>query len=106
MSDLSQAKAVSLQNRVSPEEWAMRVDIAACYRLVALFGGRSVVAGALHLVAARSSEDRKHVKEFMDWLRAEARSDDGDVWNLASTATRPATRLRASRNPRSRIGFS
>jgi len=38
MSDLSQAKAVSLQSRVSPEEWAMRVDIAACYRLVALFG--------------------------------------------------------------------
>ena len=43
MSDLSQAKAVSLQSRVSPEEWAMRVDIAACYRLVALFGMNDLV---------------------------------------------------------------
>lgn len=28
----------SLRGRVSPEEWQMRVDLAACYRLVALFG--------------------------------------------------------------------
>ncbi|HYR25989.1 MAG TPA: class II aldolase, partial [Aquabacterium sp.] len=26
----------SLQNRVSPEEWQLRVDLAAAYRLVAL----------------------------------------------------------------------
>jgi ribulose-5-phosphate 4-epimerase/fuculose-1-phosphate aldolase len=43
MSDLSQAKAVSLRNRVSPEEWAMRVDVAACYRLVALHGMNDLV---------------------------------------------------------------
>ncbi|HEX5360374.1 MAG TPA: class II aldolase/adducin family protein [Fluviicoccus sp.] len=28
----------SLQNRVSPEEWQARVDLAAAYRLVALYG--------------------------------------------------------------------
>lgn len=28
----------SLKNRVSPEEWQTRVDLAACYRLVALHG--------------------------------------------------------------------
>ena len=28
----------SLRNKVSAEEWAMRVDLAACYRLVDLFG--------------------------------------------------------------------
>ena len=27
MSDLSQAKAISLRNKVSAEEWAMRVDM-------------------------------------------------------------------------------
>ena len=43
MSDLSQAKAISLQSKVSPEEWAMRVDVAACYRLVALFGMNDLV---------------------------------------------------------------
>jgi len=28
----------SLTAKVSPEEWAVRVDLAAAYRLVALFG--------------------------------------------------------------------
>jgi ribulose-5-phosphate 4-epimerase/fuculose-1-phosphate aldolase len=43
MSDLSQAKAISLKSKVSAEEWAMRVDVAACYRLVALFGMNDLV---------------------------------------------------------------
>jgi ribulose-5-phosphate 4-epimerase/fuculose-1-phosphate aldolase len=30
--------APSLRDRVSPEEWALRVDLAAAYRLVALYG--------------------------------------------------------------------
>src|SRR5262249_41885110 len=34
MSDLSQLKIQSMGNRVSPDEWATRVDLAACYRLV------------------------------------------------------------------------
>ena len=29
----------SLRNKVSPEEWAVRVDLAACYRLMALTAG-------------------------------------------------------------------
>ena len=43
MTDLSQANVISLKNAVSPAEWAMRVDIAACYRLVALFGMNDLV---------------------------------------------------------------
>lgn len=31
-------KTVSAANAVSPEEWALRVDLAAAYRLVALYG--------------------------------------------------------------------
>ena len=33
----------SLQDKVSAEEWAARVDLAACYRLVALFGWEDLV---------------------------------------------------------------
>jgi ribulose-5-phosphate 4-epimerase/fuculose-1-phosphate aldolase len=28
----------SLKDKVSPEEWQLRVDLAACYRLVAAYG--------------------------------------------------------------------
>jgi ribulose-5-phosphate 4-epimerase/fuculose-1-phosphate aldolase len=33
----------SLEKKVSPEEWAVRVDLAACYRLVAQFGWEDLV---------------------------------------------------------------
>ncbi len=33
----------SVQNRVSPQEWQTRVDLAACYRLVADFGWSDLV---------------------------------------------------------------
>src|SRR5512134_3052885 len=33
----------SLRNTVSPEEWAVRVDLAACYRLVARYGWEDLV---------------------------------------------------------------
>jgi len=33
----------SLRDKVSPEEWAARVDLAACYRLVAHFGWEDLV---------------------------------------------------------------
>ena len=32
------AAAMSVKNQVSDEEWALRVDLAACYRLIAMFG--------------------------------------------------------------------
>ena len=33
----------SLRNHVSPEEWQLRVDLAACYRLVAAYGWSDLV---------------------------------------------------------------
>jgi len=42
MADTS-LKIRSLENTVSPEEWAVRVDLAACYRLVARFGWEDLV---------------------------------------------------------------
>jgi len=38
MSDLSQLGIASMRERVSRDEWAARVDLAACYRLVHHFG--------------------------------------------------------------------
>ena len=34
---------VSLQNQVSPDEWALRCDLAAAYRLVAMYGWSDLV---------------------------------------------------------------
>jgi ribulose-5-phosphate 4-epimerase/fuculose-1-phosphate aldolase len=33
----------TVKNQVSPEEWQLRVDLAACYRLVALYGWSDLV---------------------------------------------------------------
>ncbi len=35
--------AQSIQSQVSPEEWAIRCDLAACYRLVAMYGWSDLV---------------------------------------------------------------
>lgn len=43
MTDLSHLDIPSLRGRVSAEEWQARVDLAACYRLVALFGMNDLV---------------------------------------------------------------
>ena len=43
MTDLSEIKIASLRGKVSADEWKMRVDVAACYRLVALFGMNDLV---------------------------------------------------------------
>ena len=34
---------LSLKDQVSPEEWQLRVDLAACYRLVALYGWSDLI---------------------------------------------------------------
>ena len=57
MTDLSQAKAISLKSKVSPQEWGMRVDIAACYRLVALFGMNDLV---YNHISGRVPEEEGH----------------------------------------------
>jgi ribulose-5-phosphate 4-epimerase/fuculose-1-phosphate aldolase len=34
----------SLKNQVSPQEWKARVDLAACYRLIAHYGMSDMMA--------------------------------------------------------------
>jgi len=63
MSDLSQLDIPSLRGRVSPEEWQARVDLAACYRLVALFGMNDLVYN--HITArVPGEEDRFLINPF------------------------------------------
>ena len=38
MTDASSLSVPSLEEQVSPEEWQLRVDLAACYRLIAHYG--------------------------------------------------------------------
>jgi ribulose-5-phosphate 4-epimerase/fuculose-1-phosphate aldolase len=42
MSSVTQTRS-NLRDRVSPEEWHMRVDLAAAYRLVALYGWEDLI---------------------------------------------------------------
>jgi ribulose-5-phosphate 4-epimerase/fuculose-1-phosphate aldolase len=44
MSTVTQLPAGSVRDRVSPEEWKMRVDLAACYRLAAKYGWVDLIA--------------------------------------------------------------
>ena len=39
----TQLKTPSVQDQVSPEEWAIRTDLAAAYRLVAMFGWDDII---------------------------------------------------------------
>lgn len=43
MTDLSNLRIPSLRSKVSEAEWQARVDLAACYRLIALFGMNDLI---------------------------------------------------------------
>lgn len=43
MSNVSQSTTPTVKSKVSDQEWALRVDLAACYRLVAHFGWDDLV---------------------------------------------------------------
>ncbi|MEY4749334.1 MAG: hypothetical protein RIQ60_1548 [Pseudomonadota bacterium] len=43
MNTPAHAPTPSLQHEVSPEEWQLRTDLAACYRLIALYGWSDLV---------------------------------------------------------------
>ena len=55
MSDLSQLQVESARQRVSPQEWQTRVDLAACYRLVHHFGMDDLVYN--HITARVPGEE-------------------------------------------------
>jgi len=55
MSDLSQLRIPSLRGRVTAGEWKARVDLAACYRLVAHYGMSDMMAN--HVSAAVPGEE-------------------------------------------------
>lgn len=50
--------SVSMKNRVSPEEWAARVDLAACYRLIAKYGMTDLI---YNHITVRVPGEEEHV---------------------------------------------
>src|SRR5204862_880877 len=58
MSDLSELQVASMRERVSREEWATRVDLAACYRLVHHYGMDDLV---YNHISARVPGEEGHV---------------------------------------------
>lgn len=47
----------SLQDRVSPQEWQARIDLAACYRLVAAYGMADMMANHITLRVPGSEDE-------------------------------------------------
>ena len=47
----------SLKDKVSPEEWAVRVDLAACYRLIHHFGMDDII---YNHISARLPDEEDH----------------------------------------------
>ena len=58
MARAAQLTNLSLRERVTAEEWETRVDLAACYRLVALYGMTDLV---YNHITARVPETEDHV---------------------------------------------
>lgn len=58
MTDLSHPRVASLRGKVSAEEWRTRVDLAACYRLVAHFGMNDLV---YNHITARVPDEEGHI---------------------------------------------
>jgi ribulose-5-phosphate 4-epimerase/fuculose-1-phosphate aldolase len=56
----------SLRDLVSPQEWETRVDLAACYRLVAHFGWSDLVF--THITARIPARDRPRRPQPADGL--------------------------------------
>jgi ribulose-5-phosphate 4-epimerase/fuculose-1-phosphate aldolase len=46
---LKTAKVANLKSNVSPEEWQARVDLAACYRLMDVYGMTDLIANHISL---------------------------------------------------------
>jgi ribulose-5-phosphate 4-epimerase/fuculose-1-phosphate aldolase len=55
MSNLGHLQIASMKDAVSPAEWKMRVDLAACYRLVDIYGMSDMMAN--HVSAAVPGEE-------------------------------------------------
>ncbi|MCW3475028.1 class II aldolase/adducin family protein [Limobrevibacterium gyesilva] len=58
MTNISAITIPSVRSRVSPEEWQARVDLAACYRLIARYGWADLTA--THTSVEVPGSDRQH----------------------------------------------
>ena len=59
---ISNASSPSIQHLVSPQEWQLRVDLAACYRLVALYGWSDLI---FTHISAKLPDDGSGIEKFL-----------------------------------------
>ena len=59
---LRELRIASLRDTVSPAEWQLRVDLAACYRLVALYGMSDLTYN--HISARLGESDEFLINSF------------------------------------------
>lgn len=52
---LKTSKVANLRSNVSPEEWQARVDLAACYRLIDLYGMSDLIANHISVRVCRAN---------------------------------------------------
>jgi len=85
----------SLKDKVSPEEWAVRVDLAACYRLVVRYGWEDLVF--THITArVPGTQDQFLINPYGVVLRRDHRFEPGQDRPGGAKARRLAV-LRESR---------
>ena len=106
-----------LQSQVSPEEWQLRVDLAACYRLIDLYGMADMMAidakGGLGM--AGISLTQRAIRQQIAWLDSHSprpaphppqNSTLTDCLHrpLSAHRSRPPKRLMGAYSPRSTRG--
>ena len=71
MASVLPLRTKSLREQVSAEEWQTRVDLAACYRLVALYGMTDLVYN--HITAEKRIDVYPYHKHEVPYEQAETR---------------------------------
>ena len=97
----------SVKDKVSPEEWAARVDLAAAYRLVSLYGWDDLVFTHIS-PRVPGTEDQFLINPYGAVLRRDHRLQPGQDrprrqearWTRRSRSTRPASSSTAPSTPR------
>ena len=94
MADGSMAPSISLRGKVSEEEWQARVDLAALYRLVALYGWDDMIY--THISARVPGPDHHFLINpyGLFFGRSRRRPWSRSIFRGRSSRTRPISSIR------------
>ena len=84
---LKSPKVASLRSKVSPEEWQARVDLAAAYRLVDLYGMSDLIAN--HISVRVPGEHDAFYKKLIDTMPLKNVTSRFSMERIKSTTAYP-----------------